>query len=366
MRPLAHALIARETGTLCQQRRAQSQGAFCLGGWLMAYVKLDTRILNSTLWLDRDTRDVFITALLMAEPMEFTEPQEQIEVRSLQLTGLIIPPGWYGFVPAAGVGIAHRAMVDREVGLTALEHLSSPDPESRSLELDGRRLLRVSGGYIIVNYMAYRDKDHTAAERQQRLRDRKRHGVTSQSNGVTSVTRYAKPSRHPVTSRIADADADAEKGKDISDASHPQGAGKPPPAVDEGRFPDFWRAWPKTDRKQDRKKCLAKWKSKGLDLLADRIIEHVEAMKATSKWRDGYDPLVMTYLNGDRWQDPIPPDREYVDPKKRAAREQLARDFPLISAMGEHSQFNRNPEGPRGPTPMEVLDELVAKQKRIT
>jgi hypothetical protein len=150
----------------------------------MPFVKLDTGILNSTLWFERTHREVFITALLMAEPFEAIEPIEQIEVRSLDLTGFVVPPGWYGFVPAAGVGIARRALVDTAEGLDALEVLGSPDHESRTSEFEGRRLVRVDGGYLVLNYMKYRDRDYSAAERMRKLRARNKTLVTPNSDDV--------------------------------------------------------------------------------------------------------------------------------------------------------------------------------------
>lgn len=164
----------------------------------MAFVKIDTGILDSTLWLDRDSREVFITALLMAEPKEFRLESEQLGVTDAQPCGWSAPPGWYGFVPAAGLGIVRRAGLETEAGITALTKLCSPELESRTPDFDGRRMIRISGGYLVLNYMRYRDKDHTAAARQQRLRDRKRHAVTQQGHTVTlrNITH-------------ADADADA-------------------------------------------------------------------------------------------------------------------------------------------------------------
>lgn len=144
----------------------------------MPFVKLDTGILNSTLWVDRDVTQIFITALLMAEPFEVRSPLEQLEVRSLTFTGFSVPPGWYGLVPAAGVGIIRRALMDQESGYIALEKLGSPETESRSNDFEGRRLVRVDGGYVVLNYMKYRDKDHTAAERQRRMRARRKESVT--------------------------------------------------------------------------------------------------------------------------------------------------------------------------------------------
>ncbi len=140
---------------------------------MASFVKLDAGILSSTLWIDRDARDIFITALLMAEPREMLTPTPQIEVGTLQGTGWSAPPGWYGFVPAAGVGIAHRAGVERDKGLAALERLGSPELESRSLDYDGRRMIRVDGGFLVLNFLKYRERDYTAAERSRRWRNRK-------------------------------------------------------------------------------------------------------------------------------------------------------------------------------------------------
>lgn len=176
----------------------------------MPFVKLDTGILDSTLWVERECREVFITALLMAVPKELTEAMPQIEARSITLTGWSVPPGWYGFIEAAGVGITRRAMVDGEAGLAALDKLGSPDPESRSKDFEGRRLVRVDGGFVVLNFFRYRDKDHTAADRMRRYRDRKKneeHGGpddTGQRRNVASRTRN-------VTQAEAEAEAEAPK-----------------------------------------------------------------------------------------------------------------------------------------------------------
>ncbi|HEY2351961.1 MAG TPA: hypothetical protein VGH83_05590 [Candidatus Acidoferrum sp.] len=142
----------------------------------MAFVKLDTCILDSSLWIERSVRDVFITALLMAEPFELVEPANQIEVRTLDNTEFVVPPGWYGFVPAAGSGIVRRALVELEEGYKALEKLGSADEESRNKDFEGRRLVRINHGYLILNFIKYREKDHTAAERMRRYRLKKSGG----------------------------------------------------------------------------------------------------------------------------------------------------------------------------------------------
>lgn len=140
----------------------------------MAFVKLDCGILDSTLWVDKDARDIFITAILMAEPRQIDQPTPQLEVRNLQTTGFMVPPGW-GTVRPCGW---HRHYPPSRNGpgtrfgrIGALN--PTPDSESRSPDFDGRRLVRIDGGYIVLKLPEHRQKDHTAAETQARDTARK-------------------------------------------------------------------------------------------------------------------------------------------------------------------------------------------------
>lgn len=140
----------------------------------MAFVKLDTGILDSTLWIARSAREVFITALLMARPAELREPTPALEVERLEPSGFTVPAGWYGLVEAAGIAIVRRAIVPDDEGIAALVQLCAPEAASRSRAHDGRRLARVDGGFLVLNWEAYRTKDHTAADRSARYRQRQR------------------------------------------------------------------------------------------------------------------------------------------------------------------------------------------------
>jgi hypothetical protein len=186
----------------------------------MAFVKLDTGILDSTLWIERDQRELFITALLMAEPREFEEPIRQIKIGELEFTDFEAPPGWYGFVPAASFGIINRAGVDKDSGMEGLRRLGEPEVESRSKEFEGRRMIRMNGGFVILNYMKYRDKDHTAAERQRRLRARRKSEDVTRD--VLDVTRDETLPERNVTQADADAKSETER----------RGTGKLPPSLE--------------------------------------------------------------------------------------------------------------------------------------
>jgi hypothetical protein len=239
---LPSSLPCGAVGRLCADRDVAGQA---LGeDAAMAFVKLDCAILHSSIWPDKEARDIFITALLMAEPFELTEPTKQINVLNLDETGWTIPPGWYGFVKAAGVGIVHTTGVPREAGLQALVRLCSPESESRSPEFEGRRMARIPGGYVILNFFAYRDRDHTAAERMRRLRERNK----LRNSGVTDVTKTEK------LRNVTQADAECRvQSADSKESPDPLSDGIAcPDGLD---TPEFRAAWREFETHRREKKC---------------------------------------------------------------------------------------------------------------
>jgi len=236
----------------------------------MAFVKLDCGILNSTTWVEKDVRDVFITSLLMASPYEAKEEMEQIEVRSLERTGFTVQPGWYGFVPSASFGIIRQAMIDEAAGMLALEKLGSEDPESRSPEFGGRRMIRVDGGFLILNYQKYRDKDHTAAERQRRYRERQK----ELRRDVDAVTRN-------ITQEEEEEEAELKQTPKSYDSD----------------FLEFWEKYP---RKEDKKKALVAWKRLS-KTNKEKALKDIESRYSETERK--FIPLPTTYIHGERWDD---------------------------------------------------------------
>jgi len=104
-----------------------------------------------------------------------------------------------------------------------------------------------------------------------------------------------------------------------------EGKGKEPASAREDRFEDFWKAWPKSERKQDKAKCADKWKTQKLDQLADRILADIETKKRTQKWQGGFIEAPEVYLNNKRWEDGVTPDEQgqsgVSDPDSRSAIE---------------------------------------------
>jgi hypothetical protein len=71
-------------------------------------------------------------------------------------------------------------------------------------------------------------------------------------------------------------------------------------------FAAFWDAYPADHRRVDKGKCEALWRKEGFEPIAARILSHVAAMRATSSWREGYEPAPLRYLSNRRWEDGLP------------------------------------------------------------
>lgn len=132
----------------------------------MAFVKLDQGILLSSIWSESaEVRVVWITLLALADQ--------------------------HGLVAASATGVAKMAGMPLETVCAALELFQAPDPHSRTPDDEGRRIARVDGGYILLNYAKYRDAQDIEERKEQvraatrKWRDRRR--VISGDHGDHSV-----------------------------------------------------------------------------------------------------------------------------------------------------------------------------------
>jgi hypothetical protein len=257
----------------------------------------------------------------MAVPKEFKTPSPQIAVDSLEHTGWVVPPGKYGFVSAAGPGIVHQALVDRPAGMAALKMLGEPDTESRSQAFDGRRLIRVDHGFIVLNYQRFRDNDGTAAERNARYRERLRNDTVTDRD-VTRNDRHGDAANRNVTRNETQAEAEVEGEADqdldrglVRIEDHPEievpsvvcVPRKKRSAADlpySAAFERFWKCYP---NKTGKGKAWAAWQRIKPDLqLAGKFEDAIAWQVATPQWtKDGgqFIPHAATWLNQKRWQD---------------------------------------------------------------
>lgn len=335
----------------------------------MSFVKLDSGILQSTLWIDRDARDVFITALLMAEPQEFPEGAEQLHVERIELTGWKAPPGWYGFVPAAGPGIVRNALVDKTQGMEALGRLGEPDPESRSQDFGGRRLVRINGGYLVLNFFTYRDRDYTSATRSKRYRERKKEKAQDvPSRPQQSPENVTHPTVSPVTPRVtrdesvtrtrditqAEAEAEAdlhvrgrESAKEVPREPSLGLIGRIRAAYPEGTYRSF--NWLQAER------AIAERLDQGIT-----DVELEEAAAAYCRQQAAKGSIRTQYvLSPDKffagavgpWQGPfeIPKPQEVLDPRKQQERNRLeeseAREWGRLRTRGQEVGFRMPVDG---------------------
>lgn len=109
-----------------------------------------------------------------------------------------------------------------------------------------------------------------------------------------------------------------------------EGKGKEPAST---RFDEFWASWPKSERKQDKTKCADKWKSNGLDELADEILADVATKKLTQKWLGGFIEAPEVYLNNRRWEDGVTPDAPPVTVATVTVPSKLGIDPALAKAI---------------------------------
>ena len=78
-----------------------------------------------------------------------------------------------------------------------------------------------------------------------------------------------------------------------------------PSGVELVGFAAFWQAWPPSDRKQAKGKCLEAWKKAKAEAHAALVIAHVERMKNSPGWtKQGgeFIPAPLVYLNNRAWE----------------------------------------------------------------
>lgn len=156
----------------------------------MSYTKLFSHIVTSSIWSEDDqTRILWITMLALADK--------------------------HGEVMASVPGLSKVAGLSIEATEKGLEKFMSPDPYSRTPDEEGRRVQKIDGGWLIINYAKHRRKASVDeereknAERQRRFRERNK--VASVNNGESpEVTTESRFSNGAVTVQTDNAEAEAE------------------------------------------------------------------------------------------------------------------------------------------------------------
>lgn len=189
------------------------------------YNKLFTKILDSSIWLESHaTVRVWITLLAAMDED--------------------------GFCQFASVGnLAHRAMVTPEECNAAVTVLTNADPNSSDTDHDGRRVLRVDGGWVVLNAGKYnamvtREKSKEANRlRVERHRKRKagNASVTPGNGSVAQSDVSSDVSSGSVVGVVVVRDFSSEERAQIVAKCIRLRAGFPPRDLDQSEVVIVWK-----------------------------------------------------------------------------------------------------------------------------
>lgn len=127
----------------------------------MGFTKLDSGIIDSSIW------------------------SEPLAIRVVWVT-FLAKANYHGIVKASRSGMIRSSNVSEKDFDRALKVLESPDSDSRSPEFDGRRIEKIEGGWLVLNYKKYREYSYSespVAIRQRRHREKKRDTELHVTNG---------------------------------------------------------------------------------------------------------------------------------------------------------------------------------------
>lgn len=154
----------------------------------MAYSKLHSSIVNSSLWCEPDhIRLLFITLLAMCDKD--------------------------GYVYGSRMGLERQAMIqwDPQEDQNPWEALMSPDPDSsdkiRAPENEGRRIEEVAGGFRLLNFEYYRGLRNDDDRREQNRIAQARFKAKQKAKPQSATVSHGKP---PKAHTEAEADTDAK------------------------------------------------------------------------------------------------------------------------------------------------------------
>jgi hypothetical protein len=222
-------------------------------------------------------------------------------------------------VLAAAPGIANRARVDLDICIQALKKFQEPDPDSRTMEYEGRRIERVDGGYLILNYTKYRqlrDESQRRDYARQYMAERRERARKESLTPVNTLLTPVNTCEPQLAQAEAEAEAEAKRnGVGQADACPTLGQvsvnakkrrSEPKPFVYPPDFERFWKAYPKKRAKRNAYREWVKLRPRP-DL--EVILAAIERLKKSGRELQFYkDPE--RWLKGACWEDEAEPPKE--------------------------------------------------------
>jgi hypothetical protein len=151
------------------------------------FTKLFSSIVTSSIWcLDHIHLRVWITLLALSDALGIVE----------------------GSIP----GLAHQARVTPDEFRAAIDCFTSPDPDSRTPDHEGRRIEAIAGGWRILNYGRYREKGQAKdGSRAPYYRDYRARQAAAQSNVARNTAQHSGVARNTEAEAEAEAKAGTEQ-----------------------------------------------------------------------------------------------------------------------------------------------------------
>lgn len=218
--------------------------------------------------------------------------------------GLLASCGPDGIAKVSSVFLSSVCHLNLEITDKALKILEKPDPRSRGLAEEGRRIKRVDGGYFVINYEKYRAFNYSLKTEATRKREyRKRLGEKMGHNRdiVPNVPGHSASASYPLFSSLKEGDRGGRETAKF--------AGGADDETIESEFKDLWDDWPV---KKDKDQALINYRRERRTHTVEELekaVEGYEAFLKTQRLKKGFDqqPLYLsTFLNKNRW-------KEYLD-----------------------------------------------------
>ena len=149
---------------------------------------------------------------------------EPLPTRVLWITMLVLADE-HGYVKGVERGLARAANLTAEEVRAGLETLLEPDLESQSQEWGGRRIEKVEGGWLVLNYAKYREyrtrSQVLAAGRAQRHREKERRANPLAHNGDRDASRSSRPVTPIATASAIAGTTELPRAREAVDNSAP-------------------------------------------------------------------------------------------------------------------------------------------------
>ena len=249
------------------------------------FAKLDVGIVDSTLWMKpHDALRVWIALLAKCDS--------------------------YGIVRAAAPALAHLCFVTLDRFEEIIEEFASPDRHSRTPDNEGRRLQKIEGGWLILNYLRYRDmmqrKAASHAERQAKYREKVKVRDARVTRTVTRDTEADSRGREQKAEAVQKLSSPAASELDLDLPDDPVSTTPKPLSTAEREFEDLWSICEKRQGKGSALKAYLKARKSGqmpdIGTVKAAYCRMAESWDWTKEDRQ-YHPLLATWLNRQGWTD---------------------------------------------------------------